>query len=183
MAALVAALFTQASDRAPWQAAAIARAFGRPGSVALASVAVLVIASALGAAAGMLMAPMLTPNARTLLLGFALLSAGVSALLPVKPAAAPTGRTIGAFGTAFVVLLAAAMGDRLQFLTAAIAARSDAPVFAVIGAVIGGAVIHVAVIMAALDPPPRALAAARRIIGAVMLMIGAGLALAAARLL
>ncbi len=172
MAALVAALLAQASDRTPWIAARIARQFDRPGAVIAAAVLALAISNAIGAGIGAVMAPILTPNARALLLGLALLSAGATALLPLKPIGKPGGQRLGAFTTAFVTLLAAGLGGGTQFLAAAIAARHDLPVFAAIGATLGAAAVQVGAIMAGDDRHPFAPRAIRIAIGVAFAVTG-----------
>lgn len=184
MAALVAALLAQASDRAPWVAAGAARQSGRPGAVIAGAVLALVIINALGAAAGALMAPILTPNARSLLLAFALLSAGFSAFFPIKRVKEANPSRLGAGAAAFVVLLAAGMGDRTQFLTAAIAARGDQPVFAAIGAVLGATAVQAAAVLAGdalREGPPARMA--RIAIGALLAAAGVAALLSAFRLI
>lgn len=184
MAALVAALLAQTSDRQPWLAARLAAQSKAHGAVIAATALALAISNALGALAGALMAPILTPNARALLLCFALLSAGASCFGRVKPVSQRSGMTLGAFLTAFITLLAAAMGDRTQFLTAAIAARSDVPVFAAIGATIGALAVHLAAIGAGERAQRRVPMRAIRIaIGLVLMLAGTVSGLSALRLI
>src|SRR3546814_10157199 len=84
MAALVAALFAEASDRTPWCAALLGSRFARPVPVIAALVIAIVVINGLGAVAGALIGPMLTPEARALLLALALVSAGGAALFKAK---------------------------------------------------------------------------------------------------
>lgn len=147
MAALAAALFAQASDRTPWATAVLGDRFAGSGSVIAATALALAVINTIGAVAGMLIAPHLAPNARALLLAFAIASAGLSALWPMKPPMPRTGK-IGAFlGTLFSVL-ALGLGDRTQFLTMAIAARSPVPLLAAVGATIGALAVNVPAILA-----------------------------------
>src|SRR3546814_8302532 len=90
MAALLAALFAQASDRTPWCAALLGSRFARPVPVIAALVIAIVVINGLGAVAGALIGPMLTPEARALLLALALVSAGGAALFKAK---APDARS------------------------------------------------------------------------------------------
>lgn len=184
MAALVAALLTQASDRPPWLAARLGDQFGRRDGVMIAAAVAVTISSAVAGFAGHLMAPILTPNARGLLLAFALLSAGTAALWPTKPLPQPGGRTLGAFATSLITLLAATMGDRTQFLTLAIAARSDAPIFAAIGAVIGTLAVQIPAVLGG-DALRRQLpvTAVRAAIGVLLTIAGVVVALSALRLI
>ena len=184
MAAMVAALLAQASDRQPWLAARLAQQFHNNTATILATALALAISNAVGAIAGMLMAPILTPNARALLLCFALVSAGASCFGRAKPLPQPGGATLGAFLTGLITLLAASLGDRTQFLTAAIAARSELPVFAVIGATIGALVIHVAAILSGTQAPrATSMRVIRIVIGLVLVIAGGISGLSALRLI
>jgi putative Ca2+/H+ antiporter (TMEM165/GDT1 family) len=184
MGALVAALLAQASDRPAWMAARIADQFSRRGAVIVGVALALGISNALGAAGGALIAPMMTPNARALLLGLALLSAGASACWPPKPLPQSGGATLGASATAFILLLATSLGDRTQFLTAAIAVRSDLPVYSAIGATLGGLAIHIPAILAGSKGKRRLpLHAIRIAIALVLLLAGSVAVLSAMRLI
>ena len=184
MAALVAAMMAQASDRTPWLAARLAQQFAKPGLVIVGTVIALATSNAIGAALGAAIAPLLTPNARALLLSFALLSAGLAALWPPKPLPQPGGRTLGPILTAFIVLLASSMGDRTQFLTSAIAARGATPIFTAIGATLGSMAIHLPAIAAGEAARPRLpLTPIRLAIALVFLIAGAIAGLSALRLI
>jgi len=76
MAALVLGAITQASDRTPWLAAILADRLGRA-TVSVALVVALAINYALAVVGGRLLAPMMTPEAKLLLLALALLLAGL----------------------------------------------------------------------------------------------------------
>ncbi|MGJ3649455.1 TMEM165/GDT1 family protein [Sphingomonas sp. GlSt437] len=178
MAALVAALIIQASDRTPWLAARLATP-ARPGAVIAAVILSAILAQAVAAVAGSLLAPILTPNARQLFVGLALLSAAFGTFLPIKPI---SGEPRG-FADSFIILTAAAMGDRTQFATLAIAAQNDLPVFAALGAAIGVVVVQVAVVLADARPSPSLLRLWRALAGSVLALAGAWLALAGLRLL
>ena len=67
-------------------------------------------------------------------------NAGVMALLPLRRPA-PKGERSGAFLVSLFALLAMGLGDRTQFLTAAIAARGTTPLFAAAGATLGSLAI------------------------------------------
>src|SRR3546814_6103998 len=95
------------------------------------------VITGLGAVAGALIGPMLTPEARALLLALALVSAGGAALFKAKaPDALPDSR-LGAFATGLLALLALGIGDRTQFVTFALAARTPIPALAFVGATLG----------------------------------------------
>ncbi|MCM8731025.1 TMEM165/GDT1 family protein [Hephaestia sp. GCM10023244] len=143
MAALVAALFAQASDRTPWCAALLGSRFARPVPVVTALVVAIVVINGLGAAAGAVIGPMLTPEASTLLLALALVSAGAAAVFPLKaPDALPDSR-FGALLTSLLALLALGIGDRTQFITFALAARTPIPALAFVGATLGALAVMV----------------------------------------
>ena len=142
MAALVAAMLAQASDRTPWAAAILAGRFRRPAALLVAAALAFAVVNAIGAVAGQMIAPRITPEARTLFLALALANAGVMALLPLKRPA-PNGDGSGAFLVSLFALLAMGLGDRTQFLTAAIAARSTTPLFAAAGATLGSLAVVV----------------------------------------
>lgn len=141
MAAFVAALLIQASDRTPWTLAILGDRYDRPLPLILAAMIAIAIANGLGAVAGALMAPILTPNASALLLALAIGSAGVSALFAPKLPDRFAGSRAGAFLTTLIGLLAMAIGDRTQFVTAALATRTPWPAFAAVGATLGSLAI------------------------------------------
>ncbi len=149
MAAFVGALLCQASDRTAWLSAILGDRYQKPLPMIAAATVALALGNALGAVAGTLMAPIMSPNARALLLALAMLSAGSSALFTLKSPDRMAGWRIGAFGTTLVALLAIGIGDRTQFLTAAIAARTPlAAPFAAVGATLGSLVVIVPAILA-----------------------------------
>lgn len=145
MAALVAALLTQASDRNAWVAARLGDHFNRRASATIALVAGLAIVNAIAALGAQLVAPLLNHNAAALLLSLALISAGGSAL--VRPKAPPDEFRGGAFIATLAAVLAAGIGDRMQFITFALAAGTPLPVLAAVGATLGSAVVLIAAMM------------------------------------
>lgn len=143
MAAFVAALLIQLGDRNAWFAAILADRYGKPIPVIAAATIGIAATNALGVVAALLMAPILTPNARALMLALALLSAGGSALFASKHPGQMDGWRLGAFATSLIGMLAIGVGDRLQFVTAGLALASPLPWFAAIGATIGSVVVIV----------------------------------------
>ena len=143
MAALVAALLTQASDRTPFAAALLGDRYPSA-KVAVVTAAFLAVAAgnALGVVGGIVIAPLLSPNARDLLLAVALFSGGITALWPSKPPKVRDWK-IGAFGGSLLSIGMLGFGDRMQFITAALAARSDTPALAALGATLGALAIVV----------------------------------------
>ncbi|TPG41343.1 hypothetical protein EAH79_09720 [Sphingomonas koreensis] len=147
MAALVAALLTQASDRTAWLAAMLGTRFAKPATTIVAIAIALAVVNAVAAIGAALIAPILTPNAKSLLLAFALLSAGGAALFTIKPPKVSDARA-GAFVASLAGALALGLGDRTQFITFALAARTPIPALAAIGATIGALVIVVPSVLA-----------------------------------
>lgn len=183
MAALVAGALAQIGDRPAWLVAILADRY-RPLPVLVASALALLAASALAAAAGLLLAPQLTPEAKQLLLALALLLQGGGALFAGKPPERLERWRFGAVGTTFVGLFILFFGDGLQFITAALAARSAAPWSAAIGATVGAlAVLTPAAFLGERGWTRLPLVIARRGIGALFLLVGTVLGLGALRLL
>ena len=184
MAALVAALLAQASDRTPWLTAILSDRFARPGLVIAGTVIALMIGNSIAAIGGAIIGSRIPPSAQTLLLALALLSAGGSALFPTKLRDRLSGWRIGAFLTSLLGVAILGLGDRTQFITAALAARTPTPALAAIGATIGALAVNVPAIIAG-ETARRALplAAIRITIGLLFLVVGAVLALSALRLI
>ncbi len=137
MAALVAALLTQASDRAAWCAAMLRDRFARPGVVIAALAITVAVINGLGAAAGALVGPMMTPEAKALMLALALVTAGGTMFFRMKPPDSLPDSRSGAVATSLLALFALGLGDRTQFITFALAARTPMPALAWAGATIG----------------------------------------------
>ncbi|WP_201294192.1 TMEM165/GDT1 family protein, partial [Escherichia coli] len=74
MAAIVAALLAQVSDRTPWAVAALGDRYDEKGAVIAGVALALAFGNAVGVVGGILVAPMLSPNAQGLLLALAMLS-------------------------------------------------------------------------------------------------------------
>lgn len=188
MAAFVAALLAQASDRTPWLTAILSTRFARPGTVILATAIALAIGNGVAAIGGGLIGPRISPNARDLFLALALVSAGGSALFAIKPPDRLSGWRIGAFMTSLLGVAILAAGDRTQFITLAISARSPSPVLvpvlAAIGATIGALVVNIPAIIAGEDARRKLpITAIRVTIGVLFLIVGVVLGLGAVRLI
>jgi putative Ca2+/H+ antiporter (TMEM165/GDT1 family) len=184
MAVLVAALLAQATDRTPWLAAILSTRFARPGAVILGTATSLAIGNAVAAAGGMLIAPHMSPNARDLFLAVALIFAGGACLVPIKPPERLDTWRIGAFATSLLGILILAAGDRSQFLTMAITARSPSPVLAAVGATIGALAVNVPAILAGERARRKMPITAMRFgVAAVFLVYGIVLGLGAIRLI
>jgi putative Ca2+/H+ antiporter (TMEM165/GDT1 family) len=137
MAALVLGAICQAGDKTPWLAAILADRFRTRGLVIAATAIGLAANYALGVAGALLIAPLLTPNARLLLLALALVLAGVSTTLRGTSPDRLENWRLGAFGTSAIGLAIMIFGDRMQFVVVALAAGSPLPWLTAIGATIG----------------------------------------------
>lgn len=186
MAALVAALLTQASDRVPWLTAMLGTrwpASGRAGVIAGTALA-LAFGNDVAAFGGTIVAAHMSPNARDLLLALALLSAGIGAFWPLKPPRARDGWRTGAFLTALLGVALLGLGDRTQFITAALAARSTTPALAAIGATLGALAVNVpAILLGEAGRRRLPMTAIRVALGIVLTLAGTVQALGALRLI
>lgn len=181
MAALVAALLIHATDRTAWLAGMLGTRHA-PAPV-IAGLALGIAASnALAALGGALLAPELGPDARDLLLGAALLTAGVGACWPPKPPSGTrhvSGFLGGLFGAAIL-----ALGDRTLFVTLALATRTATPALAAVGATLGAlAVVAPATMLGERRRRRLPLATVRIALGAVLAVTGAIQSLGALRLI
>jgi putative Ca2+/H+ antiporter (TMEM165/GDT1 family) len=143
MAALVLGAICQAGDKTPWLAAILADRFRAPGLVIVAAAIALAGNYALGVVGAMLIAPMMTPEARLLLLALALVLAGASTTLRSRSPDRLEGWRLGAFGTSAVGLAIMILGDRMQFVVVGLAIRSDLPWLAGVGGILGALAVAV----------------------------------------
>ncbi|WP_238542408.1 TMEM165/GDT1 family protein [Sphingomonas sp. PAMC 26621] len=141
MAALVVALMVQASDRTALTSALLGTRYAGKGGVLAGLALALALGNAAGAVGGWLIAPLLSPQAADLLVALAIVSAGASALWPIRLRALP-GR-YGGFATALFAVGLLAIGDRTQFVTAALAARTPMPALPAIGATLGALAVNI----------------------------------------
>ncbi|SEN74034.1 Putative Ca2+/H+ antiporter, TMEM165/GDT1 family [Sphingomonas gellani] len=137
MAALVAAALAGIGDAPARLAAILSDRYRRPGAVILAAAVALAAASALAVVAGMLLAPMMTPEARLLMLALALVLQGGGALFPAKVPDRLERWRLGAFVTSVLGLFILLFGDGIQFVVVALAARASVPWLAAVGATMG----------------------------------------------
>ena len=180
MAALVAAALASVGDRPPWLAAILADRHRSIATVLVAALLALALASGLASAAGALLAPRLTPEAKLLMLALALLFQGAGSLTRGKPPERLEGWRIGGFATALLGLFILVVGDGVQFIVATLAARTPLPWLAAIGGAAGSfAVVAVAATLGERGWLALPLRRARVVIGAGFLTIGALLALKA----
>jgi len=181
--AFLLAVLTQLGERPALLSAILADRYGRPLTVALAAGLAHAGGNALAALAGMSMAPILTPNAQSLLLAIALLMAGFGGLWPVKPPGRLEGWRLGALFTPLLGVFIVALGDRTQFFTLALATRGELW-FAAAGAALGAfGVCFVAAILGELSWRGIGFGKLRAGVGLLFLAAGAWMALGALRLL
>jgi len=134
--AFVAASLGEWGDRTQLIVAMLAARSGRPGRVLIGLFLAAVVSSLAAAYAGILIGSTITIRAMTLMVALALLFAGVSGLIRRKePSAGSTG--VPLILSAFVLCLAAEIGDRTQFMTFALAGRFNSPTLAAAGATAG----------------------------------------------
>jgi putative Ca2+/H+ antiporter (TMEM165/GDT1 family) len=156
---------------------------GRSGA-AFAGIALAVLAANVGAGfAGGAITGMIPIRATGLLVAVALLIAGLAGLLQ-RRAPDPGSLRLPLIFAAFIIALAAQIGDRTPFITFALAARFDAPLLAAAGATAGALVacMPAALLGDALGKtlPLRAI----RLVGAALLILaGLGTGLNALRLI
>jgi len=110
---------------------------GREARIVAAAIAAALVSTGIGAAAGVVIHDTVPFRALSLLAALALLSAGIGSCARPKTPKMTVSPRLGACAAAFMVLLAAGIGDKTQFLAFALAARGDAPVLATIGATLG----------------------------------------------
>jgi Ca2+/H+ antiporter, TMEM165/GDT1 family len=115
--------------------AALAAATRRPIPVIAGLILAALASSIVAALAGVWIAGTIAIRAMTLMTALALLFGGVSALIPRKRKEAVTARL--PLVTAFILCLAAEMGDSAQFLTFALAGRFASAPLAAAGATAG----------------------------------------------
>ncbi|CAN5535798.1 hypothetical protein BH10PSE14_BH10PSE14_13100 [soil metagenome] len=184
MAALVAALVVEATDRTPWLVAIFADRFQKRGIVIVAALCALATGFAIVAIGGALIGARLTPEARQLFLAVALLNAGISAFFPIKPPNRLDGWRVGAAATTYFGVFILAVGGRTQFIVMALAERGTAPALAAVGATLGGvAVIVLAALSGEAARRTLPITALRFVTGIALCVIGAILALGALRLI
>jgi putative Ca2+/H+ antiporter (TMEM165/GDT1 family) len=131
----VAALIAGWSDKTQLVTAMLAETTKRPLLVLAGLALALAASNVIAAIAGVYIAQTINVRAQTLLLALALLFAGASGLIRRRQPKPATPRL--PLLTAFILCLAAEMGDRTQFLTFALAGRFDSVPFAAAGATAG----------------------------------------------
>lgn len=136
VASFVAAFLGEWGDRTQLLLAMLAARTGRP-RAAFAGVALAVLAASLFAGlAGATLIGILPIRAAGLLVAVALGLAGLAGLFR-RRSPNPGSLRLPLFAAAFIMALAAQVGDRTPFVTFALAARFDAPLLAAAGATAG----------------------------------------------
>ena len=156
LSAFLAAALAELGDKTQWLALALAVHFRRTTPILAALALAAIVNAALAAIGGALVAPFMPREASTLMLALALGSAAVSLTFKPKPPAPVTGKGL-AFVASFILLMAAELGDKTQFLTFAIAARTAMPGLAAAGAATAVFAMGAAAIFggrAVMDPAP-----------------------------
>jgi Ca2+/H+ antiporter, TMEM165/GDT1 family len=145
--AFLLAVLTQLCDKPAMLAAILADRYGRPLTVAFAAGLAHAAGNLAAAAAGVAMAPMMTPNAKALLLAMALVFAGLGAFGSGKPPNRLERWKLGSFFASLLGIGILAAGERTQFFTLALATGGQ-PWFAAAGATIAAfAVAFVAAVL------------------------------------
>ncbi len=180
--ALIAAFLAEWGDKTQLLVVALGVRFARPGPV-IGGVAIAATANAaLAATGGWLLADMVPFRALGLLTALAFVFAGGGGLFPAKPPAVATDWKTGALVTAIFAFALVEFGDKTQFVTAALAARTGAPVLAGVGAALG--VIAASVPAAVLgNRLPRVVPVARIRVGVSILLLIVGIWMAASALM
>lgn len=138
--AFLLALLVQPGDRPALLTAILADRFGRRWTVALAAGLGHCIGSLLAALAGGVIAPLLTPEAQSLLLAVALVAGAVSGLFRAPLPHSFAQWRLGAVGTPLAGVFVLALGEQTQFFVVALAA-GGAPWSAAAGATLGALVV------------------------------------------
>ncbi|AJP70835.1 TMEM165/GDT1 family protein [Sphingomonas hengshuiensis] len=134
--AFLLALLTQIGDRPALLTAILADRYAAPIRVAIVAGLVHAAIALLAALGGAAIGPGLSPHAARLLLGVALVMAGIGGLWPSKPPAGLEAWRNGAVVAPLLGALVSALGDRGPFVTLALAA-GGLPWFAAAGATLG----------------------------------------------
>jgi putative Ca2+/H+ antiporter (TMEM165/GDT1 family) len=135
LTSFVAAFLCAWGDRTQLLAATLTAGTKKPGQVLAGLILAALASNVVAAYAGIWIAGTITIRAMTLLTALALLFAGISGLIPRKQKPESAAR-LPLLAT-FILCLAAEMGDRIQFLTFALAGRFDGAPLAAAGATAG----------------------------------------------
>jgi Ca2+/H+ antiporter, TMEM165/GDT1 family len=145
--AFLLAVLTQLCDKPATLAAILADRYGRPLTVAVAAALAHAATNFAAGIGGMLIGPMMTPNARALLLALALIFGALGMIGSNKVKDRLDGWKLGSFVTPLLAILILSFGESTPFFTLALATGGQ-PWFAAAGASIGAfAVAFVAAVL------------------------------------
>ena len=181
---LVAAFLAEWGDKTQLLAVMLSIRFRRTRAV-LAGIVLAAFLNSLAAAfAGSLISDLLTFRALTLMAAVALVFAGVGGLLPQKAPKLHTQGTGGVVLASFFAFAVLEFGDKTQFITTTLAARSDSIWLAGIGATAGIVAANApAVLIAERFSTTVPLRPIRAVAGVILLSAGMIIALGALRLI
>jgi putative Ca2+/H+ antiporter (TMEM165/GDT1 family) len=132
----VSAFLAEWGDKTQLVVAMLAATTRRPATVLAALILAALASNIVAAIAGIYVAGTVNIRAMTLLTALALLFAGASGLIRRREPKAQAPKRL-LLASAFILLLAAELGDRTQFLTFALAGRFDSAPLAAAGATLG----------------------------------------------
>ena len=135
LAAFVTALLAEWGDKTQLVAIMLAASTRRPAAIVAGLFLAAIASSIFAGIAGVYVAGLVTIRAMSLMVALALLFGGLAGLVRRRTPAPATARL--PIATAFILFLAAELGDRTQFLTFAIAGRFDSAPLAAAGATAG----------------------------------------------
>lgn len=140
--AFVAVLMAGVSDRPPLLAAILSDRLGR--GALWGTIVAQATGFALATIGGVLVAPALTPNARSAMLALALIAAATAAPILGRIKDRLDNWRLPPFPTGLFGMAVLTLGDRSQFLVFALVARTPDPVAGAIGASLAGGVLLLA---------------------------------------
>ena len=175
--ALIACLLTGIGARDQVTVAGLAARQGARPGLLIVGWATSIATAAFATFAAIKIAPLLSGNARTMVAGRALLMAGAESLL-LAPKRLPDEPT-SSLGATALVLLAHQLTDSTRFLIFAIAVATGAALPAGLGGAIGGGAVVTLAWAMATELETTNLRPLRRVVGLVLLGIGAWLVLRA----
>ena len=137
LTSFIAAALAEYGDKTQLLTVALVASCRRPWPVLAGLAAAALTSSLVAAYAGQLIHASIVLRAASLFLALALLYAGVAGLIGNKPPKPVIAGRMPVALVAFICLLASEMGDKTQFLTAALAAQYDSLLLAGFGATAG----------------------------------------------
>lgn len=180
--ALIAAFLAEWGDKTQLLAIALGARFAKPAPVIGGIAIAAAFNAALAATGGWFLADAVPFRALGLMTALAFMFAGGGGLLPAKPPAVAADWKTGALVTAAAAFALVEFGDKTQFVTVALSARTGAPVLAGLGATLG--VIAASVPAAVLgNRLPRIVPIARIRVGVSILLLIVGIWMGASALL